>query len=314
MPWLSRSNDLTDVVAMCLCGFSALFWLLTMIPSSKARIGTVRTHNDGYKLLHAPRYRPETVRGVIIVTCIHRVEMLWEDGRRKLAWMCIRKLLARYPSEAVLSVTEGHFLAEQGDYAQAAASYERWLDAGIVSEPARQQVVAQRFSALARANKPGEARRCAEEALRAVSPEYRGGQLDALATEVIKCELRAFLPEADAWSQEALAQATEAITLKGTRGSVLVELGRSAEGEALLRQVWDISGSEVDAAISAFYLGVVANRSGCHRDAARWLRRSKGFAPSVGKWLLDRIAKESYDDPAKQQISSQSIDLPKPAA
>ncbi len=314
VPWLSHSNGVTDMVAMYLCALSALFWLLSMIPRSKARVGTVRTHNDGYQLLHSPRYRPETVRGVIILTCVRRIEMLWEDGHRELAWTRVRKLLAQYPSEAFLSVTEGYFLAEQGDYAEAATSYGRWLDAGIVSEPARQQVIAQRFSALARANELEAARRCAEEALRAVSPEYRGGQLDALATEVLKCELHAFLPEADTWSQEALASAPETITLKGTRGSVLVELGRSAEGEALLQEVWATSGSEVDAAISAFYLGVAAKHRGDYRESSRWLRRSKSFAPLVGKWVSHRIAKESSDGPIKQQVSIGPTDLPKHAA
>ena len=304
MPWFSRSNAVTDVVAMCLCAFSAMFWLLAIIPSSKARVGAVRAHTDGYQLLHTPRYSLETVRGVIAVTSIRRIEMLWEDGRRELAWTRIRELLARYPTQALLSVTEGHFLAEQGDYTGAADSYERWLKTDFVPEPARRQVTAQRFGALARANEPEAARRCGEEALRTVAPEHRAAQLDALATETLKYELRAFLPEADAWSQEALVLEPESVTLKGTRGAILVELGRLVEGETLLREVWSASGSEVDAAISAFYLGVAAKRNGHHRQASRWWRRSKSFAPLVGKWLLERIAKEADPDPLGRVMRS----------
>ena len=101
-----------------------------------------------------------------------------------------------------------------------------------------------------------------------------------------------FLPEADAWSQEMLALEPDTVTFQGTRGSVLVELGRFNEGEALLREVWATSASETDAAISAFYLGVAAKHHGHRRGVRRWARRSRGFAPYVGKWLTDRIDQE----------------------
>ncbi len=289
--WFRLRNNVADVMAMYLLGYSALLWLQCMVPT-RARVGTVRAHSDGWQLLHTPRYDPQRIRDLIIVTCMRRVEMLWESGRRELAWTRLRTLLERYPTQALLSPAEGHFLSEQGDHAAAALRYERSLQTDGLSAPARVQLTEQRFSALVRADDPAAARRCCAEALRDVAPDHRAALLDALATGVLAHGFPAFLPEADAWSQEALALKPERITGKGTRGAVLVELGRYDEGAALLREVWAASASEVDAAISAFYLGVAARRQGDRREARRWLRRSKGFAPFVGKWLLERIARE----------------------
>ena len=153
-------------------------------------------------------------------------------------------------------------------------------------------MIAQRFSALALADEPVVARECCEDASREVSTDHRAAPLDALATEVLKHRVKFFLPEADAWSQEAFALEPEKITLKGTRGFILVKLGRFDEGEALLREVWTTSDGEVDAGITAFYLGFAARRQGCGRQARRWFRRARSFAPFVGKWLSERIAGE----------------------
>jgi hypothetical protein len=58
--------------------------------------------------------------------------------------------------------------------------------------------------------------------------------LDALITDGIISGDPAVRPFLDAWSQQALALGPDRRTLQGSRGAVLVELGRYAEGKALL--------------------------------------------------------------------------------
>lgn len=302
--WLPHGHlSLPDRVVLYLLGLSSLFWLGSLMPRG-ATVGQLRVRSDGYQLLHTPRFTTEVVRAVIAQTLLHRVEMLWEEGRREEAWQRLGLLQSYHPTEAGFSNAEGFYLNEQGDHAAAAESYGRILQRDGLPKVARGVLLAYRFGSLARAGKLEEAKRCSDEALYEQTSAERRRVLDALATEVLAYELTAFLPDADRWSEEALALAPATLTLQGTRGSVLVELGRLEEGEALLRTVWEQSASETDAAICAFYLGKAARLRGQRRQVHRWLKRAKTFAPFVGKWLAARIASEWASLPLTHPASS----------
>ena len=58
--------------------------------------------------------------------------------------------------------------------------------------------------------------------------------LDALVTDGLISGDPAVCPRLDEWSEQALALGPELPTLLGSRGAVLVELGRYEEGKALL--------------------------------------------------------------------------------
>lgn len=284
-------SDEVGTVALYLLGLSLLHLAYALVPR-QGRIGALRVHSDGNQLLRTLRFSPEVVRVNLLVTWMRRVDIFWEEGRREEAWSRLREILAQYPNEAVISVAEGHYLAEQGNFAAAAASYQGWLQKEGLVEAVRRQLTAQRFGALARAHDAEAARRCCRDVLDACPGEGRAAWLDAFATEVIKHEIRAFLPDADAWSAEALSLEPGSLTLKGTRSGVLMELGRRAEAEAMLRQVWAGSASEVDAAFCAFYLGVAAKSRGRRREMRRWFREANELVPFVGTWLKRRIAAE----------------------
>lgn len=68
----------------------------------------------------------------------------------------------------------------------------------------------------------------------AVSREETILALDALVTSALIYRDSALQARLDAWSQEALRLAPDIATLRGSRGAVLVELGRYDEGKALL--------------------------------------------------------------------------------
>jgi hypothetical protein len=69
---------------------------------------------------------------------------------------------------------------------------------------------------------------------RALSREETMLALDALVTSGLMHRDPALRAHLDAWSQEALRLGPDIATLRGSRGAVLVELGRYQEGKALL--------------------------------------------------------------------------------
>jgi hypothetical protein len=88
-----------------------------------------------------------------------------------------------------------------------------------------------------------DVRRDAHEALRrelaqgVLSPDEEMLVLDALVTDGLIFADPALRPELDEWSLRALRLGPEVSTLVGSRGAVLVELGRYPEGKALLETV-----------------------------------------------------------------------------
>jgi hypothetical protein len=109
-----------------------------------------------------------------------------------------------------------------------------------------------------------EARRDYEDALqrelgrRTLSREETMLVLDGLLTSALmhrSPQLRAHL---DAWSEQALQLGPDIATLRGTRGAVLVELGRYEEGKALLAP---LASSQPGSAFDAFMISVSLARA-----------------------------------------------------
>jgi hypothetical protein len=119
--------------------------------------------------------------------------------------------------------------------------------------------------------------------------------LDALLTSALMYrnpQLRAHL---DAWSQQALQLGPDIATLRGTRGSVLVELGRYEEGKALLAP---LAGSQSGNAFDAFMISVSLARAehglgnvAAARVLAAAARESVSAIPSAA-FMLSRLDAE----------------------
>jgi hypothetical protein len=67
--------------------------------------------------------------------------------------------------------------------------------------------------------------------------------LDSLVTSGLISGDPAFRGQLDAWSQRAFKLGPDALTLRASRGAVLVDVGRWEEGKAMLSQVSAIEGS-----------------------------------------------------------------------
>jgi hypothetical protein len=122
-----------------------------------------------------------------------------------------------------------------------------------------------------------------------LSPDERCGALDGFATCVLMYGANEFLEEADRYSEELLRLKPDEWTVKGTRGGVLIEIGRIEEGTAMLKDVMQHDPSVFDRAISASFLALGELRQNNREAAVQWLRTSRELDPQCGS--LHRIEK-----------------------
>jgi tetratricopeptide (TPR) repeat protein len=104
--------------------------------------------------------------------------------------------------------------------------------------------------------------------------------LDSLACIPLFYGLAGLIPEALAAIDRALALDPERITLRGTKGSLLIESDEVDAGERMLHEVQVGSRSENDQAICAWYLALAQNKKGNGEEAARQLRAAKEKYPN----------------------------------
>jgi hypothetical protein len=110
--------------------------------------------------------------------------------------------------------------------------------------------------------------------------------LDSLVTDGIVSGDPAAYADLDAWSQQALALGPDLPTLQGSRGSVLVELGRCEEGKALLAPLAaPDKPPSIDSFMSRAFLALAEHRLGnvaaarqladaAHATAAKFVMKS----------------------------------------
>jgi tetratricopeptide (TPR) repeat protein len=114
--------------------------------------------------------------------------------------------------------------------------------------------------------------------------------LDSLSSMALYYGRTEMFAEADAWTNEAFRYAPNAITLKGTRGGVLIELGRIDEGISCLREVIKRSECPSDQAFGTAYLAKAFAVKGDHEESSRWM--AKAQALNANHPLVKRIAGE----------------------
>ena len=114
--------------------------------------------------------------------------------------------------------------------------------------------------------------------------------LDQLSCVPFMDGLRGCLPDAETWSEQALRLQPESLTLKGTRGAILVEQGKNSEGEVLLKEVYDKSEADVDKGVASLFLALCAKRRGDLECANRLAKRARLI--HLVPWLLKRLESE----------------------
>lgn len=103
--------------------------------------------------------------------------------------------------------------------------------------------------------------------------------LDSLSCLVLYHGRSHLLAQAEAWINEATRYAPHAITLKGTRGGILIELGRVDEGILLLREVVKRSECSADQTFSAAYLAKAYAAKNCLEESQQWMAKAQTLNP-----------------------------------
>jgi tetratricopeptide (TPR) repeat protein len=101
--------------------------------------------------------------------------------------------------------------------------------------------------------------------------------LDVLVCLVLNYGRSDWLQDADQWSIQAMTEAPSLLTLKGTRGSVLAEMGRNSEAQVLLMEVLASTKSDNDRAYCFAYLAWIEAQEGKHESAAEKIKNAKSF-------------------------------------
>jgi tetratricopeptide (TPR) repeat protein len=117
--------------------------------------------------------------------------------------------------------------------------------------------------------------------------------LDGIACEILYRECRDQLPAAESWARKAVALCPMELSIKGTLGSILAELGRYDEAEPLLRETYDQSPSPNDQRICAFYLALIARKRNQTSRIHAFVTEAKEATDQP--WLLARLEQEFPD-------------------
>jgi hypothetical protein len=120
-----------------------------------------------------------------------------------------------------------------------------------------------------------ESMRLLQEAGEALPPEADParwiGTLDGAATEALRDGRRELFPEYRVLIDRAIARAPEKVTLKGTLGSLLFELGEFDAATALLHEVYLSSTAALDRGITSAYLAALAHQGGRQTEACEYV-------------------------------------------
>jgi tetratricopeptide (TPR) repeat protein len=180
-------------------------------------------------------------------------------------------------SLASLYVCESRECRERKDYAAARAWLERGLGLypdlyGLHNELGVTRLAESDFES---------ARESFQEGLRQpnIRPEHRALVLNNIAYTDFLLDRSELLAEADRFSAEAIGLVSGLPALKGTRGSVLIALGRVEEGCALLEQAFVENETLGAKALNACALAMAMSRLGNVAAARELLDSARGLDP-----------------------------------
>jgi hypothetical protein len=177
-------------------------------------------------------------------------------------------------------------LCQAGHFAEAAMLVERLLSAVTDHNSALYaHLLLIKVDCLLRQDQIDEAEKiCVDYVQENVSNEQRLMMLDGLASYILYQSSAARFGRAEKLARMGLEIAPGKLTLKGTIGSLLVEQGHYAEGEALLNECLQQSQTLIDRAISSFYLGMIKVRTGKTREGKRLIKWGMRMYPEP--WMV----------------------------
>ena len=136
-----------------------------------------------------------------------------------------------------------------------------------------------------------------------LSPEAHDYALDAFATWVPFEGSPQHLKEADTYSEELMRRQPNSWSVKGTRGSILVEKGEVMEGMEILQGVMENDPNPYDCAISACFLALGELKQSRLPEAEAWLDKARNLDAHCVP--LERIQK-LVGEAKQQNVASRS--------
>jgi len=169
---------------------------------------------------------------------------------------------------------------------------ERWLTKGTEVYPDNSWRLSVQASILEHQHKYPQARGTYLRALYQLEsmPDWQAYLWNAIAWTDLMIADPALLEEAERFSRQAIEEVPWLSAIKGTRGSVLIELGRCDEGVRLVEQAFRENDVASQKALNACYLAIAVARQKDKLKAHEYLDKAK-------KWdlncpLLERTIKE----------------------
>jgi Tfp pilus assembly protein PilF len=282
------------VAALLLLGLAAgLAWAISRVwqtpivkgassPSETRTDNTTRSVSNQV-VITDPWYGDPKFVGVL-----EKVQALMKNQEWATARKMAEAALAQCPNSMLLQLVRAETLRNAGDFREAEEQYAillRDFDPGIETRAAW---TCERLKTVIGQRDYERARALGEEAVREmIGKEHKINLMDRLACLPIMDGTRDYLDEAYKWCEQALELAPENLTLLGTKGSLLIELGHIGEGVPLLEKVYKTSEARIDKGISALYLGLAASSAGELTAAKQWADEARKWFPEP--WLLQRL-------------------------
>ncbi|KYC42611.1 hypothetical protein WA1_21375 [Scytonema hofmannii PCC 7110] len=114
--------------------------------------------------------------------------------------------------------------------------------------------------------------------------------IDVLASIVINYGEIKYLQKADNWSLQALEIASNLKTVQGTRGAILIEMGKYYEGKEILLPLTEVGNDGVDIAVSCCYIAKADYFLGNEEQVNYWLKKAGKIG--MANHILLRIKRE----------------------
>ncbi len=203
----------------------------------------------------------------------------------------VNEALLKVPGHLAFLILKGELLMANGQFREAEDHFASIVRQANLSGGTRVILLQKEIRAiLCQGDLERAQRRSDEYLLEFESVQEKIFLLDLLSCLPFTEGLRNCLGNAERWSVQALQIQPENLTLKGTRGALLVEQGHFDEAKALLQEVYEKSEADMDQGISALYLALIAKERRDAKTAERLANNAKQLFPAP--WLLERVHRD----------------------
>jgi hypothetical protein len=239
--WMSRLSDWWGEMAMYFLFVAAVFVWLSLVPWTHVSGGKV-VSSDMWMIFKTLSMRKSAVQSHYLSHVFCLSEFLLEDHRIDEARANLLKAAEAHGSAVDARIFWIHALLQVGRKSEAQAEIDMLSKEGVPSE-------------------------------------CRAKVLDGIACLPIFWGHLELAEESMRYIDEAIAEEPETITLKGTKGSLLVEVGRLDEGIQMLEAVRNGSDVLIDKATSEYYLALAFFKKGDQQQARSYLKSAVAIDP-----------------------------------